>query len=243
MVEENPFTDSFSEEIPDTTKPEDDIEQFSSSDQAQTAPDLEDTEISENSETAEPKTPFAKEGASLSGMVASVLKPQDEKERQKIEREFKKRQEKIEKQKGNNPIDFEKILIMVIIFVMILGVLITVLSPIGKKTYRAIAEKKWTIKLPGNEKLKIWDDTQVIYENTFRLTLKSNTGADKATLVLTNGAKSNNISGRILAQDTQGLTWEFYVNDLAKGKYTYKAFIKNSKRDELKELRGTFELK
>ena len=43
------------------------------------------------------KPPFAEGDVSLSGMVSSVLNPLDDKERQRVEREIKKRQERLEK--------------------------------------------------------------------------------------------------------------------------------------------------
>jgi len=193
-----------------------------------------------------PKTPFAQGDVSLSGMVSSVLKPQDERERERIEREIKKRQEKIEKQKKDSSGNFKKILLGLLIIIVLGGGLAAVWKLSGKlpvkKIYNTVTAKL-NIKTKKAGKLEVWDSTQVVFADTFRLKLKSSKGADRATLVLTQGTQTKNISGYIVGQDEKSLTWEFLVNRLAKGQYTYKVFVKDSGRNELKELKNSFELK
>jgi hypothetical protein len=176
-------------------------------------------------------------------MVSSVLKPQDEKEREKIEREFKKRQDKLEKQKNSRPL--KKILIWLCVLALVLGGLAVAVKAPGrlKKVYRAVAAKNLAGKLRKARGVEVWGDTQLIFEDSFRLKLKSNLRADKATLLLLDGTQTRRIAGLIVARDEQSLTWEFLADRLAKNKYTYKAFVKNNASGQFKELRGGFELK
>ncbi|MDR2431998.1 MAG: hypothetical protein LBD99_07100 [Candidatus Margulisbacteria bacterium] len=200
---------------------------------------VKNDEISASAEQS--KAPFAENA--LSGMVSSVLKPQDEKEREKIEKELKKRQDKLEKQKNSGL--FKKILIGLCVIALVLGGLtIAVKAPSRlRKVYRVVAAKNLAKKLRKAQGVEVWGDTQLIFADSFRLKLKSNLRADKATLILSGGAQPRNIAGRIVAKDAQSLTWEFLTDPLAKNKYTYKAFVKNSASGQFKELRGSFELK
>ncbi|MDR1997147.1 MAG: hypothetical protein LBQ83_02340 [Candidatus Margulisbacteria bacterium] len=195
-------------------------------------------------ETDTLKTPFAQGDVALSGMVSSVLRPQDERERERIEREVKRRQERLERQKNAKSSAYRKLLLWLLILALILGgASLAVKAPRQiKKIYRAVTAKTFAKKLKKARGLEVWGSNQLVFEDTFRLKLKSNPAADKTTLIIAGGVRRT-IPGRLAAKDDQSLTWEFISDDLPGGRYTYKAFVKSTAANQLKELRGGFEIK
>ena len=196
-------------------------------------------EKTEQADTSE-KTPFAKDEAILSGMVSSVLKPQNDKEREKIERQIKKRQEKL--QGSGKRFSFTKFIGQILLVLILAGAgwFVYENPDIVKKLKRV--NNKITQKITPS--LNVWDIKPVVFKNTFRLKAKSSLGADRATLIIRDdGDKTQQIAGLIALEDEKSLTWEFFSGNLEKNKYTYKLFVRNSDSGELKELRGSFEIK
>ncbi|GBR76639.1 hypothetical protein NO2_1159 [Candidatus Termititenax persephonae] len=188
------------------------------------------------------KPPFAEDAVSLSGMVSSVLKPQDDKEREKIEREYKKRQEKLEKQERrknmSQPFKPEKIF---------LPLLILAVAALGYGGYVSIPKiGEWFTawrQTQAVRRFEIWDVRELVFADTFRLKLKTAPRADKTTLIISSEKRTESIAGKIVADDEKSLTWEFMVSRLRPGSYRYKAFVKNTKNNQWKEIRGVFTVK
>jgi hypothetical protein len=190
-------------------------------------------------ESKEHKLPFAAEEAPLSGMVSSVLKPQDEKEREKIEREFKKRQEKLERQKNGAGFGWGTILAWLLIIAA------AALLWFAVQPFKDAAVKSWQkiIYARPPKNLAVLKYDQLVFEDTFRFKVKTNLLADKATLIVSRGAKHESLAGKIVSRDDRTLVWEFLAGRLAKGSYNYKAYLKNTASSQLKEIHGVFEVK
>ena len=184
------------------------------------------------------KSPFTDGDVSLSGMVSSVLKPQDDKARERIENELKKRQQRLEKRKNHNTPDWKKIIIPVLALIIIAG-----------GVYMLYAERNrlagWVSSIKTvrvNKNVEILESNQLVFADTFRLKLKTTPVADKATLILS-GKRTEEVAGKIVSVDDRSLNWEFIAGKLARGSYSYKAFVKNTKNNQIKEIRGVFEVK
>jgi hypothetical protein len=190
-------------------------------------------------ELEEHKSPFVAGEAALSGMVSSVLKPQDEKERKKIERELKKRQKRLERQKNGAGFSGKTLLAWLLI------VLAVVLIWIAAQPLKDLAVKSWQkivyARPPKN--LAALKHDQLVFEDTFRFKVKTNLLVDKATLIISGGSKHENIAGKIVFRDDRTLVWEFLASRLAKGSYKYKVYLKNTASAQLKEIHGGFEVK
>lgn len=193
------------------------------------------------------KTPFAETPASLSGMVSSVLNPQDDRTRRKIEREIKKRQEKLENPKFSKFRLLKKTALVLLVLLLLFGAVAVVRQNKNNSTVRRVYQlaknNRLTRKFSPANNLRIWGSSQVTFENTFRVKIKSTTAADKATLIVSDGAKNWTVSGEIISRDEKSFTWDFMLGNLKKDSYTYKIFVKNSRTNQLKESRGEFELK
>jgi hypothetical protein len=185
-------------------------------------------------------SPFADGEASLSGMVSSVLKPQDEKEREKIERELKRRQERLERQKNGSGFTWKTLLAWLLIILAAVLIWWTATHPL-----KDVAIKSWQkivyARPPKN--LAVLKHDQLVFEDTFRFKVRTNLLADKATLIISRGSKHENITGKIVSRDDRTLVWEFLASRLAKGSYKYKAYLKNTAGAQLKEIHGVFEVK
>ncbi|GBR73666.1 hypothetical protein NO1_1001 [Candidatus Termititenax aidoneus] len=183
--------------------------------------------------------PFTDGEISLSGMVSSVLKPQDEKEREKIEREFKKRQERLERQKSGAGFAWKTLLawLLIILAAALIWAAVRPLKDAALKSWQKIVYAR----PPKN--LAVLKHDQLVFEDTFRFKVRTNLLADKATLIISRGAKHENISGKIVSRDDRTLVWEFLASRLAKGSYNYKAYLKNTASAQLKEIHGVFEVK
>ena len=190
-------------------------------------------------EPKEHKTPFADAEAALSGMVSSVLKPQDEKEREKIEREFKKRQERLEQRKNGAGFAWKTLLAWLLVFGAV------VLLWFAVQPLKAVAVKSWQkiIYARPPKNLAVLKHDQLVFEDTFRFKARTNLLADKATLIISRGSKHESLAGKIVSLDDRTLVWEFLASRLAKGSYTYKAYLKNTASSQLKEIHGVFEVK
>ncbi|MDR1114503.1 MAG: hypothetical protein LBL50_05375 [Candidatus Margulisbacteria bacterium] len=187
----------------------------------------------------EPKPPFTAEEAVLSGMVSSVLKPQDEKEREKIEHEFKRRQEQLERQKNGAGFAWKTLLAWLLI-ILAAALIWTAVRPL-----KTVAVGYWQkiIYARPPKNLAVLKHDQLVFEDTFRFKVTTNLLADKATLIISRGSKHENVAGKIVSRDERTLVWEFLASRLAKGSYNYKAYLKNTASAQLKEIHGVFEVK
>ncbi|MDR1452790.1 MAG: hypothetical protein LBJ25_02295 [Candidatus Margulisbacteria bacterium] len=201
--------------------------------------ELENKTGTPSEEPKEHNSPFAEDEASLSGMVSSVLKPQDEKEREKIEREFKKRQERLERQKNGAGFAWKTLLAWLLI------VAAAALIWFAVQPFKTAAVKSWQkiIYARPSKNLAVLKHDQLVFEDTFRFKASTNLLADKATLIISRGSKHESIAGKIVSRDDRTLVWEFLASRLAKGNYTYKAYFKNTADAQLKEIHGVFEVK
>ncbi|MDR2429017.1 MAG: hypothetical protein LBD62_04350 [Candidatus Margulisbacteria bacterium] len=223
------------EELENNTgaQPEKSTELNSTAEQTLSEPALPAEELEEH------KSPFADGEAALSGMVSSVLRPQDEKEREKIEKEFKKRQKRLEQRKNGAGFAWKTLLAWLLILVAALLIWFAV------QPLKTAVVKSWQkiIYARPPKNLAVLKHDQLVFEDTFRFKARTNLLADKATLIISRGSKHESIAGKIVSRDDRTLVWEFLAGRLAKGSYTYKAYLKNTASSQLKEIHGVFEVK
>jgi len=168
----------------------------------------------------------------ISGLTASVLKPQSEKEKQDIEKAMEKERKKRTGEATGldvSPELMKKIGVGILSVIIILFLGFKLVSTSSKPADSAILEQDI-----------------VVYQNDVRLKVTTTTAIDKATvMIFKDEQKIAQESGKIVSnEDSTSKFWEFSASALTKGKYTYKCYAKNTAEpDKLSITKGNFTVK
>jgi len=188
----------------------------------------------QNNATPNGETPIAADAANPTtpglGLKGSILKPQTEQDRKSYEKEFEKKANSGTK----GPLPIKAILgVLVILLLILAGV-----SNIGilkKAAKKVVAVKPVT----AIAEFKILEKEPVVLGTNFRLRIKTPISVDKTSLLL----DGKMTVGTLINEDKSVKNWEFTAQDLKKGDYVFKCYIKDSKANKFTFENGNFTVK
>lgn len=194
----------------------------------------------QNNTTPEPTNPAPEESSSTTdassatpglGLKGSILKPQTEKDK----KEYEKAIEKANGGTSGLPI---KTIISVLVIVLLVAAVVTNKGAIKKIVAKTttVAEKKAPVI---STELKIIEVEPVVLGNNLRLRVKTTAKVDKTTLLL----DGKMTVGTMLNEEEGNKNWEFTVQSLKKGSYTFKCYAKETKANKFVFQNGSFTVK
>lgn len=94
-------------------------------------------------------------------------------------------------------------------------------------------------KMAKLSQVSILAEDKVVFEDSFRLTIKTSPLVDLTVMLL----KNKRYEGKLVAENGEGVKyWEFTVMKLRPGSYDYKCFAKNTETDKYVQISGKFKV-
>lgn len=173
------------------------------------------------------------------GLASSVVKPQAEAERKNIEKAIEQHRAA---QDGQRKSIIPVLLVIGVVIVAVAGYFVfkpNLVSKVKAKTGAVLQSKK-----NAKQALVLSHDLKVT-GTTGTLTVLATKRTDKVTGVFTRtGAPKSLTKAGVKKQALgNGVLWEVKVAQLRKGKYTYKAFVRDPKRPDVGVVTGNFIVK